>query len=239
MASDGFRTSDGRSVPAVTAEGMREVDRAAEEIGLPLLSMMENAGRALAWHVRSVADGDGSVTVLAGSGGNGGGGLVCARRLANRGVTVEVVLDRSGGDLDGAAGRQYDALSAMDVPIGGGTDGFDAGTDTTVVDALVGYGLDGSLEGTAADLVRAIPDDRPVVALDVPSGLDATTGEQPGPAVAPDRTVTLALPKTGLRSAAGDLYLADIAIPAVAFRRSGIDYESPFGEQDWIGLSHP
>jgi len=86
-ATPTFTTPAGRAVPAVTAAEMAEVDRVAvDEVGLRLLQMMENAGRTLAAQVRALADGP--VTVLAGSGGNGGGGLAAARELANRGLST-------------------------------------------------------------------------------------------------------------------------------------------------------
>jgi len=102
MTTHDFRTESGRQVAAVTAAEMRDVDRTAvEEFGLSLLQMMENAGRNLARHVRDT--GHEPVVVLAGNGGNGGGGLCAARHLANREVDVSVVLDRSPENLEGAA----------------------------------------------------------------------------------------------------------------------------------------
>ncbi len=87
------------ALPALTAEQMREVDRVAvEELGIELVQMMENAGRSLADLAIRIF-GPESVTVLAGSGGNGGGGLVAARHLANRGVTPRVVLSRGEAEL--------------------------------------------------------------------------------------------------------------------------------------------
>ena len=241
MPSQPFRTADEKVVSAVTADEMREVDRiAVEEFGIGLLQMMENAGRTLAWHVRDIADETASgdvVTVIAGNGGNGGGGLAAARHLANRDLAVTVVLDRPPGKLDGAARHQYETLAAMGVPVAVGLDARAKHRPAVVVDALVGYGLDGPLRGTAADLVRAIKtQESPVVSLDVPSGVNATTGEQPGETITPTRTLTLALPKTGLRAIAGRLFLADIAIPKGVFRRVGIEYESPFEEKYWVEL---
>ncbi|WP_247006077.1 NAD(P)H-hydrate epimerase [Halorientalis litorea] len=222
--SETFRTPGG-DVPAVTAAEMREVDRVAvADVGVTLLQMMENAGRGLARAVRYATDGP--VTVLAGNGGNGGGGLVCARHLANRGREVRVVTDRSPDELEGAAAHQHGILSAMDVPVTVGPDAVPA--SGPVVDALVGYGLTGPLGGTAAEMATALADDGPVVSLDVPSGVDATTGDAPGPHVRPDLTVTLALPKTGLTPDQYCLLLADIGLPAVVFRRAGIDYRNPF-----------
>jgi NAD(P)H-hydrate epimerase len=75
-----------------------------------------------------------------------------------------------------------------------------------------------------------------VLSLDVPSGLDATTGEAPGPVVHPERTLTLALPKIGCQRVLGDLYLADIGIPLEVYRRLGLSFESPFGQHYWIRL---
>ncbi|MDZ7745839.1 MAG: NAD(P)H-hydrate epimerase [Halobacteriales archaeon] len=76
----------------------------------------------------------------------------------------------------------------------------------------------------------------PTISLDVPSGVDATTGESLGAAVVPDRTVTLALPKTGLDATTGSLYLADISIPSTVYDRLDIAYDRPFGDDDWIRL---
>jgi NAD(P)H-hydrate epimerase len=212
---------------------MREIDRVAvDEFGLALLSMMENAGRALAAHAREMADGP--VTVLAGGGGNGGGGLAAARHLANRDVPVAVVLDREAEAFEGAAAAQLGVLQRADLPVGVGTDAVPADA-SLVVDALVGYSLDGPLRGTPRELVAAVQSSGvPVLSLDVPSGVDATTGGTPGEAVTPERVLTLALPKTGL-DATGELYLADIGIPAAVFRAAGVGYRNVFGE-DWVRL---
>lgn len=211
---------------AVTADEMREVDRVAvEDVGVDLLTMMENAGRNLASHVG--VRNPGGVTVLAGNGGNGGGGMACARHMANHGIPVSVVLDRQPDELDGAATRQYRIISTMDVAVGVGPREFDPGP--VVIDALVGYGLEGPLRGTAAALVDELDAAAvEVVSLDVPSGLDATTGEAAGPVVRPDTVVTLALPKTGLREVDGRVFLADIGLPSVVFERAGVDYEPSF-----------
>jgi len=228
MNARAFRTETGRSVTAVTAAEMREVDRVAvEEFGLSLLQMMENAGRDLARHVRE--HGTEPVVVLAGNGGNGGGGLCAARHLANREVPVSVVLDRSSDGLDGAARTQYETLAAMDVPVDDGVGALADAEAETVVDALVGYGLDGSLCGTPGELVtKADALNATVVSLDVPSGMVATTGERPGPSIDPDSVLTLALPKTGLLELECELSLGDIAIPAEVYDSLGIPYSNPF-----------
>lgn len=239
MSQDTFRTTTGQEVPAVTTAEMREVDRVAtEEVGIQLLQLMENAGRVLAWHVRDVRSAGATVTVVAGDGGNGGGGMACARQLANREIPVEIVVDRSPDELSGAAAVQYRILDEMGVPSTTGTgEILQSETERVVVDALVGYGLTGTVRPPASELVTYMNGlAAPIVSLDVPSGRDATTGERLGVAVSPDRTVTLALPKTGLRTVSGALYLADISIPRTVYDRLNIEYERPFGHEDWIEL---
>lgn len=239
MTRNSFRTPTGRDVTAVTADEMRAVDRVAvEEVGLQLLQMMENAGRILAWHVREVRNEGAPVIIVAGNGGNGGGGMACARHLVNRGIQVQVLLDRSPDELSGVAATQYRILDEMDVQIS--TDAervFQSDGQSIVVDALIGYGLDGEVRPPANRVIDTLNQQGDmIVSLDVPSGIDATTGETLGGAVTPDRTVTLALPKTGLETAPGTLYLADISIPVTVYERLGIDYGRPFENDDWVEL---
>jgi NAD(P)H-hydrate epimerase len=230
-----FTTAMGIPVPDVSGERMRELDRIAmEEFGIDLLQMMENAGRTLADAVRGMLDGGRGVTVVAGSGGNGGGGLAAARHLHGRGVPVRVVRSRPEGDLAPATKRQLAILRAAGVPDGGPDEARAWISDASVaIDALIGYGLRAPADGVGAELIRAMNRyARRIVSLDLPSGLDATRGAIGGPVVRPARTVTLALPKTGLADAAADLadlWLADLGIPPEAVRRLGFaDYASPF-----------
>ncbi|OYR53484.1 NAD(P)H-hydrate epimerase [Halorubrum sp. E3] len=244
MDASAFDDPNGRPVTAVTAAEMRAVDRVAvEAIGLDLCRMMEHAGRGLAEAVLDVRSSDGSdghIAVLAGNGGNGGGGLACARHLANRDLPVRVVLDRDPASIDGVTAEQLRILEAMDVSIG--SPDRDTDTDTAldgfVVDALIGYGLTGAPRGAAAGLIEAVDSAaETIVSLDVPSGTNATTGETPGVAVEPDRTVTLALPKTGLSAVGGDLRLVDLSIPATVYDRLDIEYDDPFGDGFAVSLS--
>mgnify|MGYP000695157994 CR=1 FL=1 len=237
MVQNSFRTSTGLSLTAVTADQMRNVDRVAvEDVGLQLLQMMENAGRILAWHVHEIREN--KVVIIAGNGGNGGGGLACARHLANRDVPTRVILDRPSDDLSGAAAHQCQILDEMDVSITSGVESLDTVDERrTIVDALIGYGITGEVQPPAAEYIDRMNDlSGPTVSLDIPSGIDATTGESLGKAVSPDRTVTLALPKTGLDGPTGKLYLADISIPRTVYERLDIEYEPPFGDVDWVRL---
>jgi NAD(P)H-hydrate epimerase len=240
MNSPLFRTTDGLPVPALTAAQMREVDRiAVEEFGLALLQMMENAGRALARTALDMLEpAGGRVVVLAGSGGNGGGGLCCARHLHNWGVAVSIVLSKAHVELRGAARAQLDVLRAAGVrPIEEQQAGAAVAEADLTVDALIGYSLRGAPQGRVAALIALCNRrSRRTLSLDVPSGLDATTGQAPGAVVRPERTLTLALPKTGLRHAPGALALADIGIPPEVYLGVGVSFAPMFGASDRLEL---
>lgn len=194
----------------VTREQMVEVDRVMiDDLRIELLQMMENAGRSLARLVLDLASPQ-RVAVAVGPGGNGGGGMVAARHLANAGVDVVVATTRPAPALSGVPAHQFDILRRMGV----------ATRDTLVdadvaVDAVLGYSLRGAPRGRAAAVITQLSRGAPVVSLDAPSGLDVTTGVAPGVVVVAEATMTLALPKIGLRDAAqvGALYLADISVP--------------------------
>ena len=212
------------SVPWLTTEQMVEVDRLMiEDLGIELIQMMENAGSNLAHLARErFLGGDPTgktVVVLAGTGGNGGGALVCARRLVGWGANVEVVLSRSEEEFASVPGHQLSILQKLGVPcsVAGETDG--PSTVDLVIDGLIGYSLKGSPRGAPVDLIRWANDQAsPVLSLDVPSGIDAGSGKVFDPAIHATATLTLALPKVGLRADGavgyvGELYLADIGVP--------------------------
>ncbi len=238
-----FVTDGGVAVPAVTTAQMREVDRVAiEETGPNLFQMMENAGRDLAATVLAHLGGEATrrmVLVLAGTGGNGGGGIVAARHLANRGVAVNLMIP-DDSKLSDVPRAQFETFrhSGGDVVAE-----LPAATPHVVIDALIGYSLVGAPRGTAADMIGLVADLSSrgawVISLDIPSGMDATTGARPGPVVAPNVTLTLALPKTGLvAEGAGSLLLGDLGIPAATYRRSGIAWDGPvFDDRFVVGLS--
>jgi NAD(P)H-hydrate epimerase len=213
-----FTLDSGEPVPAVSTGQMRDVDRAmTETFGIDLPRMMENAGRNLADLAQRLYA-PGSVAVLAGRGGNGGGGLVAARHLHNRGVSVSVVL--AGGSLAPVTAEQASIASRIGIPVGA-----DSSAADLVIDALLGYSLHGDPRGTAADLIKwANASPAPVLALDGPSGLDMDTGREGAPCVQADATMTLALPKSGLAAseAVGRLYLADISVPPQLYAHLGV-----------------
>jgi NAD(P)H-hydrate epimerase len=107
-----------------------------------------------------------------------------------------------------------------------------------VVDALIGYSFRRGSRGRAAELIDQYNEHgRRVLSLDVPSGLDATTGEALGSVVWPERTLTLALPKTGLPKAPGELFLADIGIPPEVYQPLDLTPGPLFGERYWVQLN--
>jgi len=226
------------AVPALTTEQMRAVDRAmVEDLHIELVQMMENAGRNLA-ELAITRFSPTSVTVLAGPGGNGGGGLVAARHLVNRGSEVQVVL-AAPDRLTPVPAHQADILAQMGIS----TASRPAPADL-VIDALIGYSLRGDPAGTAAELITWANDQAaPVLALDTPSGLDLTTGVAGTPAVWATATLTLALPKVGLLEApsAGELYLGDISVPPLVYQRMGIAVPELFRQSTLlqIGPSAP
>ncbi len=240
MTTTCYSTEQGIPVTAITAAQMREVDRIAmEDFGLGILQMMENAGRNLAENVMDMLEGTrGEIVILAGGGGNGGGGLCCARHLHNRGFRVDVVPDRDVTTLRGAAAVQWRILQEAGLeplPPHGVVPALNRAA--LVVDALIGYSLRGAPQGRAAELIALCNEAAArVIALDVPSGLDATSGEMPGVAIRAERTLTLALPKTGLVGVPGDFYLADIGIPPEVYSQLGIAYQPPFQGSYWLPL---
>lgn len=214
---------------------MRDIDRIAEtEFHLGLLQMMENAGRGLA-QLALQRFAPKLCVVLAGTGGNGGGGLAAARHLMNRGVAVRVVLARKPDDLSPAAARQLEILRHMEAAVDD-----DPSPADLVIDALLGYGLTGAPHDRTAELIRFTElDDTPVLSLDTPSGLDVTTGDAFDPCVSATATMALALPKRGLLNAlefVGELWLADISIPALVYERIGVHVPQLFATDSIVRL---
>ena len=243
------------AVPAVTAAEMAGVDRAAIEVfGITILQMMEQAGSHLAEVVRHELGGDlrgRSVVVAAGPGNNGGGGLAAARHLANRGARVRVILASPARQVTEPGRHQLATLLAMGVECCVMT--YDLPDDELraalaaadmVVDAILGYGVQGSARGEPARLIGFVNRaGRPTVSLDLPSGMNPDTGRTAGVAVSATATLTLALPKTGLlaeagRVRSGRVYLGDLGLPGALYASLGIDLGTPFGADRIVRLDH-
>jgi NAD(P)H-hydrate epimerase len=200
----------------LTTAEMGRADTLAVAAGVPSLTLMENAGRAVADEAAKRVPAGARIAVLCGPGNNGGDGFVAARLLAERGYEVRLGLlgDRANLKGDAAAMASRWAGAVADSPAAC-IDGADL-----VVDALFGAGLSRALDGEAAQLVAGMnASGKPILAVDVPSGLDGTTGAAAGPVVKATRTVTFFRKKPGHllmpgRALCGEIIVADIGIPA-------------------------
>ena len=220
-----------RRFGCLTAADAARLDAAAVAGGVAIAQLMEVAGFQVArcaW--RLLHHRPGRVHVVAGSGNNGGDGLVASRHLAGWGceVSVAVLCDAArAGDL---LRRQADAAAGAAVRVTFTPDPGDvldgAATATLVVDALLGTGLSRPPRSPHADVIEALRGI--VLSVDVPSGMDATTGGALGPAVRARMTCTLAAVKSGLwepaaRPLAGEVVAADIGMPRPAWRSIGVE----------------
>lgn len=219
---------------------MRELDRRAiEEIGIPGGVLMENAGRGAAESLeRRFADRfPGPVLILAGKGNNGGDGYVIARHLLNRGWRVRTVVLATAESIGGDAGINLQALlrSGGEVTFASAEEALAEtlavqGDAALVVDALLGTGLTTEVRGHYGHAIDWINrSSAPVVAVDIPSGIDAGSGRVLGQAVRADLTVTFAFAKVGHAvypgaAFAGTLETVDIGIPAALSRQAGADH---------------
>jgi hydroxyethylthiazole kinase-like uncharacterized protein yjeF len=200
----------------LTTTEMAEADRRAIAGGIAGIALMENAGRAVADAVAARHAAGSRVVVVAGPGNNGGAGFVAARLLAERGYRVELMLlgdvVRLKGDAALAAQQWKGAIAAAEP---GALHGADV-----VIDALFGAGLDRPVEGVARAMIEAInAQAAPVVAVDLPSGINGTSGAEMGVAVNAAQTVTFFRKKPGHlllpgRLRCGVISVADIGIPA-------------------------
>ncbi|HEU4976019.1 MAG TPA: NAD(P)H-hydrate dehydratase [Baekduia sp.] len=202
--------------PLHDAAGMHAVDRwAIEERGIPGVELMERAGAGLARLVVDVAP-EGEIAIVCGGGNNGGDGYVAARLLRQEGREVRVLATADPARLKGDAAANRDRLPG-DGPRPFTPDGLVGAA--VIVDAVLGTGFTGAPREDVAAAIAAInAAPAPVVAVDIPSGVDASTGMVAGEAVRAVATATFAGPKAGLwihpgKAHAGDVVVVDIGIP--------------------------
>lgn len=206
----------------LTAAEMGRADELTIAGGTPGLTLMENAGRGIAEEVEWVAEPGARIAVLCGPGNNGGDGFVAARLLRERGYSVSVALL---GSREALRGDAAEAAAAWNGPIWPLSTAF-AEDAAIVIDALFGAGLSRPLDGVAADVAASL-NGRRVLAVDVPSGVDGTTGEVKGAAVKAERTVTFFRRKPGHLLLPGRLHcgltrVVDIGISADVLSRIGV-----------------
>jgi NAD(P)H-hydrate epimerase len=208
-------------------EEVRAIDRRAiEEFGVPGVVLMENAGRGAAEVLLSLGV-SGPVTIYCGKGNNGGDGFVIARHLDNRGVEVRVLLFARPEELTGDAAINFHIIKQSGLSFRA-----DLGEDESalneelsrsawIVDALFGTGLTGAVRPPFDRVIAAInASGRPVLAVDIPSGLDCDTGQTMGATVRAQHTVTFVAMKKGFAEPAakewlGQVHVVDIGAPRV------------------------
>jgi len=211
---------------------VRAIDRRAiEEFGVPGVVLMENAGRGAAEVLHALGVG-GRVVICCGKGNNGGDGFVIARHLDNKAVPVHVWLFARPEELTGDAAIHYHIIARSGLPLTVAGADFDEaafraelGTATWVVDALFGTGLSGPVRPPFDRVIAAINAcGRPVLAVDIPSGLDCDTGQPLGPTVRATHTVTFVAEKQGFaapeaRAWLGTVHVVDIGAPRVLLEK--------------------
>jgi NAD(P)H-hydrate epimerase len=214
----------------LNAAQMREADRRTiDEIGIPSLVLMENAGRQVVAAIEAM-HGDlleSQVAVLCGRGNNGGDGFVVARTLVQRGVGVSVFLIGRVSDVRGDARTNLEILGRLGLTVVEIADSqawelhfSEVGDCSLIVDAIFGTGLNAPVSGLIESVIADVnASGITVVSIDLPSGLSADAADPIGESIEADTTVTLGAPKLPLvlppaETRSGDIVIADIGIPA-------------------------
>lgn len=212
-------------IPHVTVEQMRRVDELVPgHFGIDILQLMENAGRSVAMQAREMVGTRGKIiTIMCGKGHNGGDGLVAARFLSAWGATVYIMLPSHPDELKSLVKDHYGTARSMHLNRMTGVDAMQweraMKESHLVIDALLGYSLNGDPRGNYADLIHlANRSGKKILAVDTPSGLDSQTGKARDPCIKATQTLALALPKQGLFQEdgprhAGKVFVADIGVP--------------------------
>ncbi len=216
---------------AVETALVSEMDRRTiEDFGVPGAVLMENAGAAVVEIASQMLGVSGTVVILAGAGNNAGDGFVTARHLANRGYRVKIITTAARAKYHGDAALNLNIVEKMGLPLSPWAKRSrelikDA---DLVIDALLGTGLSGPLRPPYREIIEAVNDATDtILAVDIPSGLDADTGEIVSAAVKAAKTVTFGLPKRGLfrgegPGCAGEVILADIEMPRSVYPRGKV-----------------
>ena len=198
-------------------EGARALDQAAiEQLGIPGIVLMENAARGASDVARQMIPDGGSVLILVGRGNNGGDGWAMARHLRNAGHLVEVAsLGRAREGSDAAINEMI--AHAMGVQTHSQVQLEQIRAASLLVDALYGTGLDRPIEGTAAEWIELAnsQSETPILAIDLPSGLDSDTGAPLGPTIKAERTATFVARKRGMAQSSSKPYCGLIDVVGI------------------------
>ena len=229
--------------PRITTQQMIEVDRLMiDHYGITLFQMMENTGLNLARLAINFSEESDSYLILAGSGGNGGGTLVAARRLIGWGKKVQIRLSKDFDQYHGVPAHQLYILQQLKADV----KAFDPKEDLSadiILDGIIGYSINDAPKGIAAQMIEMVKSTAAkIISLDTPSGIELTEGIAYKPSVKSDATLTLALPKKGLfkpeiKKQVNQLYLADIGVPLQLYQKMGLDMkQNPFEKSGILRL---
>lgn len=216
-------------LPAITKAFMRKIDEIAPQNGLQIIQMMEHAGLQIARFAESFNAK--RILILAGKGNNGGDGIAAARFLKNWGYKVKIIIAVAPSELKDAALQHFQLIKKMEIPVTVYQNDLSTDFQRTdlIIDALLGYPTSSNPRDATADMITAAnKSEKPILAVDIPSGLDATTGKPYQPCIQAVATITLGLPKTGLitkyaRPYVGKLFLTDLGIPDFIYQQAGIE----------------
>jgi len=216
----------------LTSKQMAKVDElAVSKYNISVLQMMENAGRSLARFIAVLKPK--KVVILYGKGNNGGDGLCAARHLLIIGIKASIV--GVGNELNPNTKNQLKTLNQIGIKPSGEIEDCDI-----IIDSLLGYNIKGNPRGKYADLINEANKMKEkgtkIVSFDIPSGMNPDNGEKYNPCIEADYTVTLALPKTGLKKLK-NVYLANIGIPNELYKNDlGIEIDNYFKDSDIIKI---
>ncbi len=213
---------------AISTERMKALDRIAiEQYGIPSLILMENAGRGIVDLAEKIIQRNPKkILVVCGKGNNGGDGFVAARHLINRGHQVQVIVLAEAADLKDDPKLNHDILKRMHVPVLPITTGRKvarlkglAQKSNLILDGIFGIGLTRPVGGLYYDVISILNHSgKPILAIDIPSGLNSDSGEELGIAIRAKATGTLGAAKRGLfikdgPKCSGEITVIDISIP--------------------------
>jgi len=235
----------------LTAEQMQQADEKAVELGIPEILLMETAGRAVARWLEELARPETSeeIVILTGSGNNGGDGLVAARYLDRRGYQVKVILLKSPEEFTGITAQNYRFCQLAGIRMQEIAElereelREQLNRVAYLVDALLGTGITGAARGLAAEVIELTNNQaKPVLAVDVPSGLNVNSGKAEGPVIEADWTVTMASLKLGQilypgRSFCGQIQVVDLDFPPEVYQ--GLEVENYMLNEEEASLLLP
>lgn len=210
------------SLPLLSAQQVRELTQLLTTVyAIEFVQPMESTGWHLALLAKRLLDDDiidRPIVILAGAADQCAGGLVAARYLLNWGAWVQLVLTQPVETHTGIAARQLTTLQAMGIPLAWAEEGWELPPADLIIDALLGGEPLPSAPSKVRDLIQLANSSRaPILSLVLPSGVDADSGQLGTPHIQATATMAVALPRTGVltaQSACGDLYLADVGVPA-------------------------